>query len=92
MATPKTETVYSYQLNPETGEYIVETAEVEAQEIDFDLVEYGYTAPFYWVRDVLQTKRFFTQRKFLAYLAVERMNGKNLRLVGKLPAYKRKKK
>lgn len=64
----------------------------EAIEIDFDLVEYGYTAPFYWTRDVIQTKRFFTQRKFLAYLAVERMNGMKLKLVGTLPPYKGKKK
>lgn len=63
----------------------------EAMDIDFDLVEYGYTYPCYWATDVIQTKRFFTQRKFLAYLAVQRMNGMKLKLVGTLPPYKGKK-
>jgi hypothetical protein len=67
---------------------------VDTFESDLDprLVEYGYTAPCYWARDIMQTKRFFTQRKFLAYLAVERLNGMKLQLVGTLPPYKGKKK
>lgn len=61
-------------------------------DLDPMLVEYGFTAPFYWTRDIMQTKRFFTQRKFIAALAVERMNGMKLKLVGVLPPYKGKKK
>lgn len=58
-------------------------------------VKYGYTKPFYWIEmPDGQSTRCITRGKFMASLAVLRMNYPSLKLqpVGTLPAPKRKSK
>lgn len=70
-----------------------ETFEVFARELD--TVRYGFTKPYYWIEmpDGKRT-RCITRGKFMASLAVLRMNYPSLKLqpVGTLPAPKRKSK
>lgn len=61
---------------------------------DLNSVRYGYTKPFFWI-EMPDGKRnhMITRGKFVASLAVLRMNytGINLIQVGELPPPKRKK-
>lgn len=62
---------------------------------ELDTVKYGYTKPFYWIEmPDGQSTRCITRGKFMASLAVLRMNYPSLKLqpVGTLPAPKRKSK
>lgn len=70
-----------------TGNYTIAVDELNT-------VRYGFTKPYYWI-EMPDGKRnhFITRGKFMASLAVLRMNYPDLKLqpVGTLPAPKRKK-
>jgi hypothetical protein len=80
------EVQWSATLDPKTFELFAE---------ELNTVQYGHNGAFYWI-EMPDEKRnhFITRGKFMASLAVLRMNypGLKLKPVGTLPAPKRKSK
>lgn len=65
--------------------------EVYAEVTDEAFAQYGYNKPFYYLTHMGETKRFITQGKFIATLAVLRMNHPFVQLTQATPMPKRKK-
>jgi hypothetical protein len=83
------EVQYSVALDP------TDPADIEVFLTELNTVKYGFGKPFFWI-EMPDGKRnhFITRGKFMASLAVLRMNYPNIKLqpVGTLPAPKRKSK
>lgn len=83
------EVQYSVAIDP------TDPTDIEVFLQELNTVKYGYTKPFYWIEmPDGQSTRCITRGKFVASLAVLRMNYPSLKLqpVGTLPAPKRKSK